>query len=141
MREHKIIFTFQDANGDYHIECLWASKAGTCYRIDNIPFFTPGIAKGDIVTVNEEDDQLYFDMVIEPSGHSTIQVVFFNEMLMEPAMEELEKLGCSWEGNQASRLAAVDIPYDVQYTLIQHFLEKGEEEQKWTYKEACLSHY
>ncbi len=45
----------------------------------------------------EDDDELHFEMVMDPSGHSTIQVMVFDEMYMEPAFEYLGTLGCSCE--------------------------------------------
>jgi hypothetical protein len=141
MRECQIIFTYQDASGDFHIESLRASKAGTCFRIEGIPLFTPSISKGDIVCASEQDEHLHYDMTLDLSGNSTIQVSFNNEEDIAPALEELEKLGCSWEVSADRRLLGIDIPADVQYSLVQHFLERGEEESKWSYKESALAHY
>ncbi|MBO9632583.1 MAG: DUF4265 domain-containing protein [Chitinophagaceae bacterium] len=141
MSERNIIFTYQDHYGDYHMETIRASRAGTCYRIEGIPLFTPAISRGDIVSAIEEEDQLHFEMVLDSSGHSTIQVVFFDNRYLETALKDLENMGCSWEASREKRLVAVDVPDDVQYSLVLHYFEVGEEESKWTYKESCLSHY
>ena len=141
MSNSKIIFTFQDANGDCHIENLWASNTGTCYRIENIPFFTPGIAYGDIISVTDKEGDLHYESTIESSGHSTIQMVFTHEEDIPEAMLELEKMGCIWEASHSRLLVAVDVPFDVQYPTVLQFLEQGEESAKWTFKEACITHY
>lgn len=141
MRDCQIIFTYQDAMGDFHIESLRASKAGTCYCIESIPLFTPSISKGDIVCASEKDGHLHYDMTLDLSGNSTIQVSFSDEKDVEAALEELQQFGCSWEISADRRLLGIHIPADVQYSLVQHFFEKGEEESKWTYKEAALAHY
>lgn len=140
MSNSKIIFTFHDVAGDYQIENLWASPTGTCYRIENIPFFTPGIAYGDIISVEEKEGELHYDTLIEPSGHSTIQMVFCNEEDILPAMKELESLGCLWAESCEKKRVAVDIPYDVSYAEVLNFLENGDEAHKWTYREACMNH-
>jgi hypothetical protein len=141
MSERNIIFTYQDSSGDYHIESLRASKAGTCFRIESIPLFVPSISKGDIVSVVEEEDELHFEMVMEQSGNSTIQVIFFDDKYLETALNDLENMGCSWEASREKRLVGVNVPDDVPYSLVQDYFEKGEEESKWTYKESCLSHF
>lgn len=141
MRDCQIIFTYQDGSGDFHIESLRASKAGTCFCIEGIPLFTPSISKGDIVCATEQDGHLHFDMILDPSGNSTIQVSFSNEEDIAAALDELQKLGCSWEVSADRRLLGIHIPVDVQYSLVQHFFEKGEEESKWSYKESALAHY
>lgn len=141
MSERNVIFTYQDSSGDFHIESVRASKAGTCYRLEGIPLFAPCVSKGDIISVVEDGDELHFETVIDPSGHSTIQVVFFEDKYMETALRDLENMGCSWEASREKRLVGVNIPDDVPYSLVQHYFETGEEDSRWTYKESCLSHY
>jgi hypothetical protein len=141
MSECSIVFTFQDVTGDFHIERLRASKADSCFRIESIPLFTPSVSKGDIVSAVEDEDEFHFEMVMDLSGHSTIQVRVFDEMYMEHAFEYLGALGCSWEFSREKKVMAVDIPDDVQYSRVLHYFEKGEEESKWTFKESSLSHY
>ncbi|NML19850.1 DUF4265 domain-containing protein [Pseudoflavitalea sp. G-6-1-2] len=140
MSNSKIVFTFSDINGDRHIENLWASQNGTCFRIENIPFFTPGIAYGDIVSVKEINGVLHFEQLIEPSGHSTVQMVFREEEDIIPSMKELEQMGCAWEASSSNKLIALNIPYDVQYAMVLNYLENGDEELKWTFREACMNH-
>ncbi|MBT1689153.1 hypothetical protein KK078_21485 [Fulvivirgaceae bacterium PWU37] len=33
---------------------------------------------------------------------------------------------------------AVDVPPNVSYKVIKEYLDKGEKESRWSYKEACL---
>ena len=36
--------------------------------------------------------------------------------------------------------STVDIPKDVSYSIVKKYLDKGEKENQWSYKEACLAH-
>ena len=54
--------------------------------------------------------------------------------------KELERLGCTWEGSHIKKLISIDVPKDLSYTIIKQYLDKGENEGRWSYKEACLAH-
>ena|SRR5438552_2202881 len=140
MSDSKILLTYKDDEGNYQIESVWATKQGNYYEINNIPFFAPNIALGDVVSAEEDGGVLYFEELIKPSGHSTIQIIFFNEDDVKRVEKDLEKLGCTWEGSHIKTLIAVDIPKDVPYSTVKEYLDKGEKENRWSYKEACLSH-
>ena len=100
----------------------------------------PSIALDDLVSVEEEDGALYFDSLVQSSGHSTIQVVFFDEKILMETGRELEQMGCTWEGSHLKTLISVDIPEEVDYKVVKEYLDKGENESRWSYKEACLAH-
>jgi len=138
MSDSKILLTFEDEGGNYQTESVWATKQGEYYRIDNIPFLAPSIALHDVVSVEEDDGALYFNELIEASNHSTIQMIIFNEGEVPQIGRELEVLNCSWEGSHIKNLIAIDVPNDVSYQVVKEYLDKGEEENRWSYKEACL---
>jgi hypothetical protein len=138
MSDSKILLTFKDDEGNYQIESVWATKQGEYYRIDNIPFSAPNIALHDVVSVEEDDGALYFDELIEASKHSTIQMIIFDESKVSQIGKVLEDLKCSWEGSHLKNLIAVDVPPDVSYKVVKEYLDKGEKESRWSYKEACL---
>lgn len=96
--DSKVLFTYKDEGGKYLAESLWASKEGTYYRIDNIPFLVSNIALNDLVSV-EEDGTLYFDSLIKASAHSVVQLAIFNENDVLKIGKEFEARGCSWEGS------------------------------------------
>lgn len=141
MSDCTIVFTFRDQYGDFQIERLRASQAGSCYQLESIPQFTPSVSKGDIISAVMEEDELHFEMIMDASGNSTIQVYFFDETQMETVFEFIAARGCNWEAHPEKKLLAVNVPDSVQYSPIQIYFEKGEEEGKWTFKESCLSHY
>jgi hypothetical protein len=140
MSDSKILLTYKDEQGEYQIESVWATKEGDYYRINNIPFLAANIALNDLVSVEKDGDALYFDALIEASGHSTIQMLIFNQDKVIEVGKELEQLGCTWEGSHIKNLISVDISKELSYPIIKKYLDKGEKEERWTYKEACLSH-
>jgi hypothetical protein len=138
MSDSKILLTFKDDEGNYQTESVSATKQGEYYRIDNIPFLAPNIALHDVVSVEEVDGALYFEELIEASNHSTIQMIIFNDSEVSQIGKELEALKCSWEGSHLKNLIAIDVPPNVSYQVVKEYLGKGEKENQWSYKEACL---
>lgn len=138
MSDSKILLTFKDDEGNYQIESVWATKQGEYYRIDNIPFSAPNIALHDVVSVEEDDGALYFEELIEASNHSTIQMIIFDESKVSQIGKVIEGLKCSWEGSHLKNLIAVDVPPNISYKVVKEYLDKGEKESRWSYKEACL---
>src|SRR5882757_7842392 len=60
-------------------EHLWAIPRGTQrYELDNIPFFVKGVACGDVVSAQSEDQGLVFDRVLLRGGHSTVRVIMYD---------------------------------------------------------------
>jgi hypothetical protein len=140
MSDNKVLLTYKDEEGNYQIESLWATKEGDYYRMNNIPFFAPNIALDDIVSVEEDEGELHFDKLIKASGHSTVQMIIFNKSDVVDIGKELESFGCTWEGSHIETLIAIDIPKEIGYSVIKKYLDKGENENRWSYKESCLAH-
>ena len=133
----KVLLVYQDVD-EYKIESVWASKSGDYYRIENIPFFAKNVAFGDIVSVEDEDGALYFDSLIEASGHSVVRIIMFNENDFSDVTKSIEAMGCSWEGSRIKTLISVDIPPEISYDKVKAYLEKGRTEGLFDYQEACL---
>jgi hypothetical protein len=139
MSDSKILLTYKDAKGEYQIESVWASRKGDYYEINNIPFFAKNIALGDLVSVEEDEGALYFKELIKASGHSVVQLIILNGNDITQIGSELEKLGCTWEESNIRNWISVDIPQNVSYTFVKKYLDKGEKEERWSYREACLA--
>jgi|GEM_PF-753159 len=121
--DKKVILTYYDIEGNTAVETLWAEfKEDIKYQIKNIPFFAPNIAFNDIITVEEENGNLHFDEIINASEHSTIQIVFFNEKEMDKVIKDIELLNCSWEGMYNQKLLAIDVPPNVNYSIVKEYL-------------------
>ncbi|MFB9843318.1 DUF4265 domain-containing protein [Mucilaginibacter ginsenosidivorans] len=137
MMDKKVLLVYSD-EGEFKTESVWATKIGDYYRIDNIPFFAKNIAPGDIISVENDDGELYFDSLIEPSGNSVVRLIFCDKNNIEATTKALEEMGCNWEGSHLSTLIAVEIPKTVPYQQVKLFLENGFNNGLYDYQEACL---
>ncbi|WP_185286816.1 DUF4265 domain-containing protein [Chryseobacterium indologenes] len=78
--KNKVILTYYDIQENLAEETVWIeSLDNENYQVKNIPFFAPNIAYNDIISVEKDDDCLYFYEMVEPSEHSTIQIIFFQQ--------------------------------------------------------------
>lgn len=134
----KILFVYQE-DDEFKIEGLWSTKLEDNYVIDNIPFFIKNIACGDTVSVEVDEDELYFDSLVEESGNSTIQLVILGNYDKKEIGLKFEKLNCNWEGSNLPNLLSIDIPKNINYVTIKSFLDEGNKKGFWDYREACLS--
>ncbi|GEM_PF-1248252 len=67
--------------------------------------------------------------------------IYFNDLNdVYPTRVYLKKLGCVSELSDLPLLISLDIPPKVSYTKIERYLEKGIENSKLDYEEACIVH-
>ena len=137
----KILFEYDDFEGNYAIESAWAERTDNGYKLCNILFYATQCSWGDIVKVENRNGERYVIDLVEESGHSTVRIIFHYEDCIQATMKELENMECSWEGGNVSILFSVDIPPDVDYyKVVKPFLSKGEAGDLWGYEESCLAH-
>ncbi|MCT4192352.1 DUF4265 domain-containing protein [Elizabethkingia anophelis] len=142
--DKKVILTYYDIDGNTAVETLWAEfKEDIKYQIKNIPFFASSLAFDDIITVEEENGDLHFHEIINASEHSTLQIVLFNEKEISRVIKDIELLNCSWEGMYSQKLLAVDVPPNVNYSIVKEYLTMQLNNNIIDFKESCLSetHY
>ncbi len=107
--------------------------------IDNIPFFTREAAFGDIVsTTEEEDGMLRFRAVVQRSGNSLIRVMYREGTDPVDLCKALMALGCTVEHAERYGLLSVNVPPETRLSVVQVFLARGAEEEKWGYEEPLL---
>jgi hypothetical protein len=139
----KVIVLLEQEEEDYppvDYEELWTIPLGEgLYRIENIPFFARGIARGDIVSAVEEEEALIFQGVEAPSGHSTIRLIVYNEDTVPAVVERFEKLGCVSEIT-FNKLVALDVPPSLPLESLRERLDLGFTQGTWDYEEACIFH-
>lgn len=141
----KILFRFySDILEEHTAETMWAEvvNAGKdYYRIDNIPFYVPVLASGDIVLAkfDEQEGMLTYKETIEHSGNSTIHVIITDEELeLQTVFDLFTGLGCPCEGKDDNYLA-IEIPADMDYLPIKERLEFMEQDEVIGYAETCLA--
>ncbi|MCD0487665.1 DUF4265 domain-containing protein [Pedobacter sp. MC2016-14] len=90
--------------------------------------------------VDEDDEgELFFDSLIEASGHSTLQIIFFKPDFVDRVTNDLMKFNCDWEGSHVREYISVDIPKIVVYVDARKYLDQKRVEGVLDFKEACLS--
>lgn len=141
----KILFSFYSDILDEHTnETMWAEVVDAekgLYKIDNIPFYVPLLASGDVVFAKYDEAQsmLTYRETIEYSGKSTIHIIIVDEELeMERLISIFEGLDCPSEGLNESYLA-LEIPANVDYMPIKQMLDQMEKDEVISYAETCLS--
>jgi Domain of unknown function (DUF4265) len=136
----KIAFELEGEGDHREVETIWAVPVAKGYRVDNIPFYVRGVAWGDVVHVTvEEDGQLRYEGIVDPSGHSTIRLWFSNAADVPNVRKSLREIGCGSELD-LERLVAVDIPADVRYSDVLKFLDEKESVGILEYEEGCTGH-
>lgn len=136
----KIVLVYRNIEDEIAEETIWSKKLENgYYQIDNIPFYAPNLAYNDVISVEDDNGILYFDDLIECSGHSTLQIVFFKEHKAQDILINLEKLGCKWEGMKDQPYYAIDISPDLDYANIRQILDEESKKEVLDYRESCLS--
>jgi|HubBroStandDraft_2_1064218.scaffolds.fasta_scaffold907127_1 hypothetical protein len=140
MLDSKLILPYKDDEGIIRGEAVLATKEGNYYRIKGIPVHASKIALYDLIGVRKREGVLYFQKIIESSGRNVIQMIVFKDRQIKAIGQDLEHFGCMWRRSDDKRLIAFDVPKHVPYRPIKDWLDQGEREQRWGYREACLSH-
>lgn len=141
----KIVFRYySDLLEDTVVETMWAEIIDLekgIFKLDNIPFFGPLIATGDIffAEYDEDQDALVYRETIESFGNSILQVVILEKGFdKEIIREELKSVHCVSEGLNET-LFAVEVPKDVDYTIVNNLLSQYELQEIIEFAEPCLS--
>lgn len=141
MEHLKILFEhYNTPENEYGIESAWAIPVGENFKLDNILFYAPSYSLGDVVSVEDRNGELFVTGLVQESGHSTVRVILSDKKDVTPLRERLEKLGCDSEISDVPILISVDIPPEVDYSIIKDLLVDGENLSKWGYEESCIAH-
>src|SRR5579863_5211075 len=140
MLDSKLILPYKYDKGIVRGEAVLATKEGDYYRIKSIPAYASKIALYDLISIRKRGGVLYFHKIIESSGRNVIQMIVFRDRQIKAIGQDLEQFGCLWRRSDVKHLIAFDVPKLVPYRPIKDWLDQGEREQRWGYREACLSH-
>ena len=126
-------------------EGVWARPlSGDQYELDNVPWFARGVAFGDRVRAEVDDDgALVVTERVEWSGRSTVRVIPLGDApadeLVGEVIRDFTALGVSCEGALPSyKLVALDSPWDTDLSRIKALLVAGETDGRWEYEEGCI---
>lgn len=136
----QLILAYKHAPEDAEIftEKVDAVKVGEYYKLLHAPAFAPNIAYGDIVQVDFEDGEYYFDELIEESGYSVAHIVIWKPELKEYIITTLSCLGCLIYSHIADNYLVVSIPPAFPYQPIRAFLFNEKSSENIDFRD-CLS--
>lgn len=139
----RVMVTFSTADGGEEIvERMHAIPRGDGrYVLDNSPFYVFGISYGDVFLADRMDGEMVFSGVESRGGHSTYRIRLpagQNHEFFLRHWQQLEKLGCTYEGSSANpaRLYSIDVPPGVDVFEVYRLLEEGEQQGTWVFEEA-----
>ncbi|MEU6414250.1 DUF4265 domain-containing protein [Microbispora sp. NPDC046933] len=142
----RVVFDLpQDENGwpPAASERMWAVPvAPGRVMLDNIPFFVRGVALGDVVRIETDDEGVVRAAeAVEFSGNCTIRVVPFTR---EPAgrqavLDAFASWGVEGEGAEQFGLVALNVPPTADLAAVRRLLVQGEADGLWDYEEGCVT--
>jgi len=119
MEVEKIIVPYYNVDNVLSKEIVFGRKIGLDkYVIENIPLYAPNLALGDILLVEKlDDEQLYFEDLLETSENSTIRIVFFNydPIIVQKILKEIEGYSINWVGFVGGSYYSLNINKDLDY--------------------------
>lgn len=141
----KILFRFRsDIFDDEMVETMWATVVDNekgLYKLDNIPFYAPLVASGDIVFAefDAKEQRLTYRRTVGYSGNSTVQVILVDKTRDINTIRDLFKeLSCVSE--KANKwYFSMEVPASVDYKPIKQKLDDMETKGIIGYAEPCLA--
>jgi len=127
------------------VESLWAVDLGDgTVRLDNTPWFVRGIASGDVIRVDVDDDGLrWAGETVHSSENCTIRLIVLkdggSEAARQTVLETFHRLGTTGEGIEQFRMVALDVPPEADIQRIRKLLEHGEARGWWHWEEGCVT--
>ncbi|MET7778798.1 MULTISPECIES: DUF4265 domain-containing protein [Streptomyces] len=127
------------------VESLWAVDQGDgTMRLDNIPWFVRGIACGDVVAVEpDEEDVPWAGEVVRRSENCTIRLIVLREggtgAARQSVINAFRELGVDGEGIEQFRMVALDVPPTADLAKVQGLLNQGVAKEWWHMEEGCIT--
>lgn len=127
-REIKITFELTDEQkGPFPVstETLWCTVEGEYYRVKNIPFFIDNLSFDDLISIGRVGNELFeIRSIVSESGNSTIWIYFKKKD--KRIIKHIVELGCGVESGVLDDYYAINIPSEIEYSLVFDYLEECE---------------
>src|ERR1700758_2257100 len=104
-----------EVDGEYKFENVYAEKVGEYYQLKGIPAFANNVAYDDIISAEYEAGHLFFDELIQQSGHSVVKVVISKPDYSANIYSDLISFGVNINYLHNNQYLVVDVPPDVTY--------------------------
>ncbi|MEV4968620.1 DUF4265 domain-containing protein [Streptomyces sp. NPDC024062] len=127
------------------VENLWAIDLGNgTVRLDNTPWFVRGVARGDVIRVESDEDGVrWAGETVQESENCTIRLIVMKDggsaAARQSVLEVFHRLGTTGEGIEQYRMVALDVPPDADLPGIRRLLEHGVAEEWWHWEEGCVT--
>ncbi|MEV7025346.1 DUF4265 domain-containing protein [Kitasatospora sp. NPDC093558] len=113
-------------------------------RVANAPWFAQGIASGDVVRVElDEDGVRWAEETVEASDHCTIRLIVLQDggstEARQAVLDDFHRLGTTGEGIERFGMVALDVPPSADLPRIRALLERGDAEGRWDWEEGCVT--
>ncbi|MCX2889771.1 MULTISPECIES: DUF4265 domain-containing protein [Pseudomonas] len=132
----------QDAHGypPASVEGLWAKRTATGFQVDSLPFYTYGIAPGDIIDTTEDGEQSWFAALQQSGGASVFRVRVKTAAELEQVRTAIEEFGCPCQAEPAVRMLAVEVPPALALDTLLYYLLTQREAGTLDFEEGVLRH-
>jgi predicted RNA-binding protein with TRAM domain len=131
----------EDGYPPFEIEEIDAAPLGSGrFRIDGIPVFVYGLAKGDVVKgvrVTGEDERIWVSEVLEPGGHWVARVLPADKSALDRTADRFTDIGCHANSTPFG-LVAVDVPPKTSADAVMKVLEDGRSAGEWDFDLGVL---
>lgn len=127
------------------VESLWAVDQGDgTARLDNIPWFVRGIACGDIVaTESDEEGVRWAGKVVRRSENCTIRLIVLRDSgsgaARQSVINAFKELDVDGEGIERYGMVALDVPPTADLAKVQRLLKHGVAKEWWDMEEGCIT--
>jgi hypothetical protein len=127
------------------VESLWAvDQCDGTVRLDNIPWFVRGIACGDIMAAEPDEEGVWWaGEVVRRSENCTIRLIVFRDggsgAARQSVLNAFQALGVDGEGIEQFGMVALDVPPIADLAKVQRLLNHGVAEEWWDMEEGCIT--
>ncbi|WDY56741.1 DUF4265 domain-containing protein [Pseudomonas sp. PSKL.D1] len=132
----------QDAQGypPASVEGLWVSYSERGYQVDSIPFYAYGIAPGDIISICNDDERVWFDSLLHNGGATVLRILAKAPDTLEQIREAMEDFSCNCEAQQATKMLAVQVPPGQPLDTLLYYLLTQRAAGTLDFEEGVLRH-
>lgn len=127
------------------VESLWAVDLGDgTVRLDNTPWFVRGVASGDIIRVEVDDEGVrWAGDTVQSSENCTIRLIVLKDggsgAARQSVLKIFHSLGTTGEGIEQYWMVALDVPPTADLPKIHKLLVHGAAKEWWHWEEGCVT--
>ena len=120
-------------------ELIWCTlRENGTYLVDNIPFYAPNISLGDEIRVETQNDELWFEELVNPSKNTTIRVFARKKSFGPSIIPRMQSFGGHTEKMEGVDLVAVSFPPTADLAGALAFLDKESDAGNLAFEESAV---